>query len=148
MRAQTEPVHVLQIHGTDDETIGYAGQDGSWGTFPSAAGSVSRWAAFNRCDEASAAVPPTGDEPPGFFDLISPAGDETTVTRHGNCPAGGSAELWTLAGGGHVPSFCAEQVLHGGRGGGGGDTCGRAGATGTERLSARMADWLLARRKP
>ena len=33
-------------------------------------------------------------------------------------------------------------------GGGGGDTCGHASATGTERLSARMADWLLARRKP
>ena len=44
--------------------------------------------------------------------------------------------------------LAAEQVRSGGRGGGGGDTCGHASATGTERLSARMAEWLLARRKP
>ena len=132
------PVHVLQIHGDADEMVAYSAHGRG------AAGSVSRWADFNGCDASPSVVPPLADAPAGFDDLATPAGDDTTVTRHGNCPAGGSAELWTLAGQGHFPVLCAEAVH-------GRDTCAagfRRGVAETLRLSARMADWFLARPKP
>lgn len=38
------PVHVLQIHGTDDTTILYRGGEINENRYPSAMASVSRWA--------------------------------------------------------------------------------------------------------
>ena len=51
----SEPVHVLQIHGTADDTILY---DGTF-VYPSAVGSVERWNAYNGCSGISdASAPP------------------------------------------------------------------------------------------
>lgn len=135
--APSEHVHVLQVHGTSDETVSYRG-----GTFyrayPSAAGSVQRWAAFNGCDNERSLVNTLDSDM--SWDLVAPSGEDTTNTWHDNCPAGGSAELWSIANGHHVPSACAEDV---------GNTCNTdVPADGWPRLSARMVDWLLARRKP
>ena len=136
--APSEPVHVLQVHGTSDETVSYRG-----GTFyrayPSAAGSVQRWAAFNGCDDERSLVGNTLDSDMSW-DLVAPSGEDTTNTLHDNCPAGGSAELWSIANGHHVPRACAEDE---------GNTCNTdVPVDGWPRLSARMVDWLLARRKP
>lgn len=97
--APANPVHILQIHGTADGTIAYGGGDIQGNVYPSAEESVSRWAGYNGCS-AQGVVTAT-------LDLDSSLdGLETTVTRYNNgCEPGGSAELWTIADGAHIPEI-------------------------------------------
>jgi len=93
------PVHVLQIHGTADTVIAYEGgtfRDG--GAHPGARASTEAWARHNGCTGEGVAT--------GTLDLDrSLDGLETEVTRYtSGCKAGGSAELWTINGGGHGPA--------------------------------------------
>lgn len=102
------PVHVLQIHGTDDGTISYRGGEIRENRYPSAMGSVTRWAAYNGCDTAR-----TGRE---MRDLdASLPGHETGVMKmNTGCKDGGSAELWTIADGAHSPVYSetwGEQIV-------------------------------------
>ncbi len=62
-----------------------------------------RWATHNGCTlSADTSLPPIDLE-----DAI--AGDETTITRYADsCQPGGSAELWTMVGAGHVPVLSAD----------------------------------------
>ncbi len=96
--APPNPVHVLQIHGTADTAIAYEGGSFRGGAHPGAQASVGAWAGHNGC---------AGDGvPTGTLDLDrSLNGLETEVTRYtSGCKAGGSAELWTINGGGHGPA--------------------------------------------
>ena len=87
------PVAVLQIHGDADDTVPYAGGP----DLPSARQSVAFFAAVDGCDATSA--------PGDALDLDSRLpGSETTVDRWRSC-RGGAAELWTIRGGSHVPTF-------------------------------------------
>lgn len=97
--APANPVHILQIHGTADGTIAYDGGDIQGNTYPGAEETVSRWADYNGCS-ADGVVTAT-------LDLDSSLdGLETTVTRFDNgCQPGGSAELWTIANGAHIPQI-------------------------------------------
>lgn len=93
----SQPVHVLHIHGTNDQTITYE----NTGYGPSAVESVEQWAGHVGCTGAR-----SGSE---RLDLDSSlAGDETTVEAYAGCPSDGAVELWTLEGGGHVPQFSAN----------------------------------------
>lgn len=94
------PVHVLQIHGTDDETIAFDGGDIADTTYPSAIETVERWAGYNGCSV-------DGTVHDRELDLDREiAGRETTVTQYSEgCRSGGSSELWTIDGGSHVPSI-------------------------------------------
>jgi polyhydroxybutyrate depolymerase len=97
----SEPVAVLQIHGTMDETIAYGG-----GTtvvpFPSANETINDWVTFDGCD-------PTPDSSKPNLDLVAEsqlAGAETHVESWAmGCKTGGHAELWTIEGGTHVPAI-------------------------------------------
>ena len=112
------PVHVLQIHGTADTVIDYEGGIFRGGErHPGAREGVETWAAHNGC-----AV--TGLET-GTLDLDqSLDGLETDVTRYtSGCKAGGSAELWTINGGGHGPAV-------------------------SDHFSRLVVEWLLAHPKP
>ncbi len=92
----TAPVHVLHIHGTADGTISYSGGSLS-APYPGAVKSVETWAAYDECAVVPVAVPETLDLD---ADL---AGEETTIVQYpDNCAPGGSAELWTVAGGPHL----------------------------------------------
>jgi polyhydroxybutyrate depolymerase len=96
------PVHVLQIHGTDDDVIKYEGGClvGGPRCYPGAEATVDQWAGHNLCSE-------TADDglPPMDLDQSVP-GEETTRRRYRTgCSAGGSSELWTIHEGGHIPSF-------------------------------------------
>lgn len=95
----TEPVHVLQIHGTADTHILYTGGAIVLTTYPSAAQSVENWARYNGCSL-------TPVVPSDTLDLdANVAGAETTKVRYANgCSPGGSAALWTVDGGPHVLS--------------------------------------------
>lgn len=101
-------VHVLQIHGTDDETIAFQGGEIQENRYPSARGTVERWADYNGCRR-----PGTGRE---MRDLdASLPGHETGVLKFvAGCKRGGSAELWTISGGTHTPpvseSYGAQLV--------------------------------------
>lgn len=100
----SEAVHVAQIHGTADDTVLYDGSaigpvDGTPG-YVAAEATVQAWATFGGCS-----LTPDMSAPP--LDLeVSIAGAETTVERYTQgCNAGGSAELWSVAGGGHIPQI-------------------------------------------
>jgi polyhydroxybutyrate depolymerase len=95
--APTQPVHMLEIHGTNDTVIYY---DGGMlaATYPGALESVQQWASFSGCDRIA-----TTSYRPLDIDLNIP-GTETLITRYeSSCQPGGSAELWTVVGGGHTP---------------------------------------------
>lgn len=99
LSAPANPVHILQIHGTADGTIAYEGGEIQGKLYPGAEETVSRWAAYNGC-AAEGTVTATLDLDQSL------AGLETTVTRFSNnCQPGGSAELWTIADGAHIPQI-------------------------------------------
>ena len=123
-----EPVAVLQVHGDEDELVPYAGGDfsspelsatlrkrrfplppGGFHTLPfsSAHATVDAWALRDGCSPHEETAAATLDVEARI------AGRETIVTRHTGCKAG-AAELWTIRGGGHVPSLAptwAEDIL-------------------------------------
>ena len=89
----TEPVAVLQVHGDADSMVPY---DGST-LEPSAKQSVATWAGKNGCTGDLADTGMTLDLDSGL------AGAETGIARYA-CTSG-AAELWTIHGGQHLPSF-------------------------------------------
>ncbi len=96
----TEPVHVLHIHGSADDSVPYEGSTGDR-IHPGAVESVEYWAAHNGCNPTATAGAP--------LDLESGIeGNETTVIRYEDCDPGGSAELWTIEDGAHLPALGAE----------------------------------------
>ena len=111
------PVHVLQIHGTDDATIAYRGGEIRENRYPSAMGSVTRWARYNGCDMSRSSRE--------MRDLdASLPGHETGVMKlNTGCRDGGSAELWTISDGAHVPVY-------------------------SETWGAQIVEWLMAHPKP
>ncbi len=101
--APAAPVHVLQIHGTNDTTILYGGGSILGVPYPGAVESVERWAGYDGCSLVHDDSAPPLDLDAGI------AGDETTVRRYvDSCASGGSGELWTIVGGGHVPDLSAS----------------------------------------
>jgi polyhydroxybutyrate depolymerase len=98
-----EPVHVLQIHGDLDATILYPGGNILGTIYPSASVTTETWAGYAGCT----LVPDTSSPNLDLEGAI--AGSETTVARYEmGCMPGGSAELWTIVGGGHVPTLSGD----------------------------------------
>jgi polyhydroxybutyrate depolymerase len=95
----SEPVAILQVHGDKDDSVPYTGGMLGALSLPSAEETVAGWAKKNGC----AALP---DRSPAALDLeTNLPGAETSVARWPSCKPGGAAELWTIVGGGHVPTF-------------------------------------------
>jgi polyhydroxybutyrate depolymerase len=94
----SEPVHVLQVHGTKDKSIKYDG--GCWESrcYPSARETVEMWARFNKCNM----VP----KQKGTLDLVTNVdGEDTTVLCYTNDESNKVSELWTIHGASHGPRF-------------------------------------------
>jgi polyhydroxybutyrate depolymerase len=86
------PVAVLQVHGTADNRVPYAGS----GDTPSAETTAQRWATRDGCT-----TPPTKG---ADLDLVdSTPGAETTITAWDDCAGPAAVELWTIRDGPHVP---------------------------------------------
>lgn len=105
--APSEPVNILQIHGTDDGTIQFNGGSTPLGEYPSAAFTVETWAAYDGCGTAS--------QPLSAIDIdFGIDGNETTVHAFADCPVDGAVELWTIVGGTHIPplaeTFAADII--------------------------------------
>ncbi len=93
-----EPVSVLQIHGTKDDTVLYNGETINGVGYPSAMETVAIWAGKNGCNATAETTAP--------IDIDAQLdGNETLVTRHANCKPGGAAELWTMQEAAHIPGF-------------------------------------------
>lgn len=97
----SEPVSVLQIHGTADATIAYAGGQNLGNFYPGAQETVQRWVTVNGCDQPGELGEPRDIE-------SSFLGDESSVEVFSGCEAETSVELWTIPGGSHIPSLAAD----------------------------------------
>jgi len=98
------PVNVLEIHGTADTEVIYDGSPGDGtpgnGPYPGAETTVKDWASIDGCS-----LTPDTSSPPLDLDTDLP-GAETTVTTYAKgCKPGGSATLWTIQGGSHLPNI-------------------------------------------
>ncbi len=95
------PVHVLQMHGTNDATILFDG--GCFSPprcYPGAEASVDQWVTLNGC------LPVADESVPPLDIVLGIPGAETTIRRYrAGCLAGGSSELWAINGGPHVPAL-------------------------------------------
>jgi len=116
----SEPVNVLHIHGTADDTVSYAGgywTNPNWPRYFGAVEHIQTWAGYN------GAADPVVDAAPTLDLTTDVAGLETVVTRYTTAPPGGAVELWTINGGSHAPTHSSQY-------------------------SPRVIDWLLAHPKP
>ena len=96
----TSPVHALQIHGTQDDVIFYAGGQINGILYPGAIESAQQWAAYAGCDP----VPDSSADPINLDKSVP--GKETTILRYDSgCDGAGSAEVWSIQGGEHSPSL-------------------------------------------
>jgi polyhydroxybutyrate depolymerase len=94
------PVSVLQINGTADELIHIAGGDvfdDPKLPYPSVAVETGKWAEVNGCSTSVASKTKFNYE-----SVI--AGSETTKAAY-KCPKGVAVEMWTIAGGAHLPKI-------------------------------------------
>lgn len=97
----SEPVSVLQIHGTADATIAYLGGQNLGNIYPGAQETVQRWVTVDGCDSQGELGAPRDVEG-------SIAGDESSVEVFSGCDANTSVELWTIPGGSHIPNLAAD----------------------------------------
>jgi polyhydroxybutyrate depolymerase len=98
--APSAPVSILEIHGTADATVLFDGDQVAGQGYPGAKTTVADWVTLDGCSTT-----PDTSAPPLDLDTRL-AGAETTVTRYATgCKPGGHAELWTIAGGSHLPSL-------------------------------------------
>ena len=102
----SEPVHVLQIHGTEDATIQFNGFCFPFFTcYPGALRCIEIWAEYNQCADLTSTE--------SNLDLDRDiSGAETTRTLFtSGCEERGSTELWAIEGGSHGPRFNANFPL-------------------------------------
>jgi polyhydroxybutyrate depolymerase len=98
----SEPVSVVQIHGSADQVIAYDGGAIGGNAYPGAPATVEAWATYNGCGPT---LEPTGAQLDLDVDL--PAA-ETDVAAYSGCPPSGEVELWTIDQGAHSPDLSTE----------------------------------------
>jgi polyhydroxybutyrate depolymerase len=91
----SEPVGVLAIHSTDDDTIAFTGGTNGGHAYPSAADTIARWREHDRCTGA-------GDDEPALDIVTDVPAAETSVRTYG-CADGSTVRSWTINGGSHIP---------------------------------------------
>ena len=90
----TNPVSVLLLHGTADETVFYEGIPGA---YPGAPEAARRFAELAECDLDNPGMPANQDL------VTSIPGPETEILRYQGCAPGVDVELRTLVDGPHIP---------------------------------------------
>ena len=100
-------VSVLQIHGTADKEVLYAGTatgGSKLGVYPGAEDTVAIWAKKNGCTDP---LVDTGTTLHVDADFKT---KETSVLRHDGCAQGSAAELWRVGGAPHIFAFAKEGL--------------------------------------
>ena len=100
--APTSPISVLQIQGTQDETINYQGGALGSNKYPGAEETISDWAKYNKCAPAKNTFGIKRDIDSSL------AGSETVTSSYKNCAKGVGVELWSVVGGAHVPTLSKD----------------------------------------
>jgi polyhydroxybutyrate depolymerase len=109
--AQSTPVSVLEVHGSDDPIVKYEGGvrvvDDTATAYPSVEATVAQSAANDGCTGALGAPNPViGFDGEGAL--------PTEIARWSGCPAGIDVERWNMRGARHIPRLTrawAEAVL-------------------------------------
>ncbi|MCU1457263.1 MAG: uncharacterized protein JWL73_1355 [Actinomycetia bacterium] len=102
----SEPVSVLEVHGTGDKTISYDGGAIAGNKYPSATETQAAWVDLDRCR-------PTPGPPRPPIDIEQGA-VPATVNAFDDCLDGSAVELWTQPDGPHIPIWSAtfdDQIL-------------------------------------
>ena len=96
----SEPVHVLQIHGTQDSVVNF---DGSCIPFlfcyPGALESITIWSEYNQCSDTLESGAPLD------LDASIPGAETARTLITEGCSERGACELWAINGGSHGPNF-------------------------------------------
>ncbi len=103
----SEPVAILEIHGTADRTIYYGGGTILRSRYPSAEQTVAAWARYDGCRKRA-------DRPERVRRAIVKGLPRATVRAFSDCDRNGHVELWTQRRGVHIPPLredFAEQVV-------------------------------------
>jgi len=108
----SEPVAILEIHGTADGTVRFdggklsdIGAPGQMNPYPGATTTVATWAAYDGCAAKLTRTKMIVDVDAVTFGSNGPA--EATVDTALDCDPGGDVELWTIPNGGHSPDLSA-----------------------------------------
>ena len=115
----SEPVSVVEIHGSADDIVLYEGgnlsdwyPDDSDAPYPGAETTAETWAAYDGCDDAPTQLDEKVDVD---MDITTASGQaETTVAEWPGCESGATVQLWTIPDGGHGPtvsSSFADTIL-------------------------------------
>ncbi len=96
--AASQPVSVLEVHGTNDDEVFFDGDP----TYPSAQATVGDWATIDGCDPTPVAAASLD------IDAVL-AGAETSVSRYAGCAKSSAVELWSIQGGTHIPAFSDDS---------------------------------------
>ncbi|WP_433383691.1 alpha/beta hydrolase family esterase [Actinoplanes sp. CA-142083] len=93
----SEPVSVLAIHSSADETVAFDGGVIDGDAYPSAATTVAQWRDYDRCAGA-------GRDGPAL-DLVTdlPAAETSVRAYVAGCARGSTVQAWTINGGTHAP---------------------------------------------
>jgi len=98
----------LQMNGTEDEVIHIAGGDvfdDPKQPYPSVTVETGKWAEVNGCSTSAALI----KNKTKFNYESALAGSETTKAAY-KCPKGVAVEMWTIAGGKHLPKINAAFI--------------------------------------
>jgi polyhydroxybutyrate depolymerase len=101
--APTEPVSVVQVHGTADDTIRFEGGEINGVAYPGATTTAEAWAASDGCGMTPTRLRAKVDVDGTLSDGGDPA--EASVDEWSGCRSGTSVELWTVPMGGHVTTI-------------------------------------------
>lgn len=110
----SEPVAILEIHGTLDDAIAYDGgtisgigaPGGPLDPYPGALDTVDSWAEYDGCAAGLSDQPGQVDIDAEIDGADGPA--ESTIKAATGCQPGGHVELWRIPKGGHIPEFPAS----------------------------------------
>jgi len=91
---------VLQIHGTSDAVIAYAGN----ADYPGALSIVDRWISYDDCTGD-----PTTGGPHDYDSAV--LGPETSTATWSTCAGGAEVGLWTLTGSSHIPTVSGGDLI-------------------------------------
>jgi len=93
----SEPVSVLAIHSSTDETVAFGGGAINGTAYPSAATTVAQWLGYDRCADAG--------RPAAALDLVTdlPGAETSARTYVEGCSGGSTVQAWTINAGTHVP---------------------------------------------
>jgi polyhydroxybutyrate depolymerase len=104
----SEPVAVLQVHGSADRVVPFEGRGTLGAGLLGARRTVEAWADYNGCELEPTELPARLDVDRRLDGRDGEPADTTIEVYADGCRRGGHAELWTIEEGGHVPRLTDE----------------------------------------